>query len=52
MSRHIRIARDDPQSRVHSQRTTVANEKRETEGLIESFENIDPRRRAGRRENR
>lgn len=38
----------EDQQRVHSQRTTVAEEKRETEGLIESFENMDPKTRAGR----
>ena len=38
----------EDQERVHSQRTTVAQEKRETEGLIESFENIDPKTRAGK----
>jgi hypothetical protein len=36
------------QSRVHNQRRTQAEEKRETEGLIESFENIDPKTRARR----
>jgi hypothetical protein len=34
------------QVRVHSERHTQAGEKRETEGLIESFEKIDPKARA------
>jgi hypothetical protein len=34
------------QSRVHNQRVDVAESKRETEGLIESFENMDPKARA------
>ncbi len=38
----------EDQGRVHNQRTTVPEEKRETEGLIESFENIDPKTRAER----
>ena len=38
----------EDQERAHNQRTTVAQEKRETEGLIESFENIDPKTRAGK----
>ncbi len=38
----------EDQGRVHNQRTTVAEEKRGTEGLIESFENIDPKKRAER----
>jgi hypothetical protein len=41
----------EDQGRVHNQRTTLPNEKREAEGLIESFENMDPGTRAGRREN-
>jgi hypothetical protein len=36
------------QSRVHNERHTQAEEKRETEGLIESFENMDPKTRAQR----
>jgi hypothetical protein len=36
------------QQRVHNQRRRMAGEKRETEGLIESFENVDPKARAGR----
>lgn len=36
------------QARVHNQRVSVPDEKRETEGLIESFENMDPAVRAGR----
>ena len=36
------------QSNVHNERQRVAEEKRETEGLIESFENMDPKTRAER----
>ena len=36
------------QDRVHNERQSVAEEKRETEGLIESFENMDPKVRAAR----
>ena len=36
------------QGRVHNQRRTVPDEKRETEGVRESFERIDPKKRAGR----
>lgn len=36
------------QGRGHNQRVTVPDEKRETEGLIESFENMDPAVRSGR----
>jgi hypothetical protein len=36
------------QSKVHSERVAVAGVKRETESLIESFENMDPKVRAGR----
>ena len=36
------------QDRVHNERHTVADEKRETEGVIESFENMDPKVRASR----
>ena len=36
------------QSRVHNQRESVAESKRETEGVIESFENMDPKVRAGK----
>lgn len=36
------------QSRSRNERLTVPDEKRETEGLIESFENADPKIRAGR----
>jgi hypothetical protein len=36
------------QDRVHNERHSVAEEKRETEGLIESFENMDPKVRASR----
>ena len=36
------------QDRVHNERHAVAEEKRETEGLIESFENMDPKVRAAR----
>lgn len=36
------------QDRVHNERHTVAEEKRETESLIESFENMDPKVRAER----
>ncbi len=35
------------QDRVHNERHAVAEEKRETEGLFESFENMDPEIRAG-----
>jgi hypothetical protein len=35
------------QDRVHNERHAVAEEKRETEGLIESFEKMDPKARAG-----
>ena len=34
------------QKRVQNQRRTYPDEKRETEGLIESFENLDPKERA------
>jgi hypothetical protein len=36
------------QKGVHNERRTMAQEKRETEGLIESFENMDPKTRAER----
>ncbi|MYZ48803.1 hypothetical protein [Propylenella binzhouense] len=36
------------QSRVHNEREAVADSKRETEGLIESFERADPKKRAPR----
>ena len=35
------------QGKVHNERLVVAEQKRETEGLIESFENMDPKARAG-----
>ena len=38
----------DDQARVHDERQRMADEGRETEGLIESFENADPKVRAGR----
>jgi hypothetical protein len=38
------------QSKFHNERISVAGERRETEGLIESFENMDPRIRAGKQE--
>ncbi len=34
------------QVRTHNERLVMAQEKRETEGLIESFENMDPKVRA------
>jgi hypothetical protein len=37
------------QGRVHNERRRMPEEKRETEGLIESFENADPKTRAERR---
>jgi hypothetical protein len=39
----------EDQGRAPNQRQTRAEEKRETEGLIESFENSDPRVRASRK---
>jgi hypothetical protein len=36
------------QGRVHSERVAVAESKRETEGVIESFENMDARTRSER----
>jgi len=36
------------QGRFHNERLVVADEKREPEGLIESFENMDPKVRAGK----
>ena len=36
------------QSRVHSERIAVAESNRQTEGVIESFENMDPKVRAGK----
>ena len=36
------------QGRHHNERQSVAEEKREPEGLIESFENMDPKVRAAR----
>lgn len=36
------------QGRVHNERQVLPDEKRETEGLIESFENMDPKVRAAR----
>jgi hypothetical protein len=36
------------QGKTHNERQVFAEEKRETEGLIESFENMDPKVRAGR----
>ncbi|MGQ7791262.1 hypothetical protein ACUN0C_02510 [Faunimonas sp. B44] len=35
------------QTRTHNQREAVAGSKRETEGVIESFEKMDPKKRAG-----
>jgi hypothetical protein len=35
------------QARVHSERTSLPDQKREPEGLIESFERMDPKTRAG-----
>ena len=40
------------QGKVHNERLVVADEKRETEGLIESFENMDPELRAERERSR
>ena len=42
-----RLQGNDQQS-VRNQRHAVAGEKDETEGLIESFENLDPKVRADR----
>ena len=36
------------QGKVHNERISMADEKRETEGIIESFENMDPKVRAAR----
>ena len=36
------------QGRVHNERVEVAGVKRKTEGVIESFENMDPKTRAGK----
>jgi hypothetical protein len=36
------------QGRNHNERLAMAGEKRETEGLIESFEKMDPKARAGK----
>ena len=36
------------QGKVHNERLVMADEKRETEGVIESFENMDPKVRAAR----
>ena len=36
------------QQSFHNERLTVADQKREPEGVIESFENMDPKARAGR----
>ena len=36
------------QGRFHNERLAVAGEKREPEGVIESFENMDPKVRAGK----
>ena len=36
------------QRKSHNQRVEVPDVKRETEGVIESFENLDPKVRAGR----
>lgn len=36
------------QSQMHNQRLTVPGEKRQTEGVVESFENGDPAARSGR----
>ena len=36
------------QARVRNERRTLPDEKRETESLIESFENLDPATRARR----
>ena len=38
----------EDQSRSRNERLAMAGEKRETEGLIESFENMDPKVRAGK----
>ena len=36
------------QGKIHNERLVMADEKRETESLIESFENMDPKVRAAR----
>ena len=36
------------QQRAHSERHAMADGSRKTEGVIESFENMDPKVRAGR----
>ena len=36
------------QGRVHNERQVMADEKRDTEGVVESFENMDPKVRAAR----
>jgi hypothetical protein len=40
--------RGNDQGRVHNERRTMPDEKRETEGLIESFEKLDPQKRVER----
>ena len=35
------------QKRVHNERQSMPGERQETEGVVESFENMDPKRRAG-----
>jgi hypothetical protein len=42
----------EDQGRAPNLRQTMAQEKRETESLIESFENIDPRERTSRERER
>ena len=36
------------QARVHNERVAVAESNRQTEGVIESFEKMDPKVRAGK----
>ncbi|MBS9720898.1 hypothetical protein JYU29_09395 [Tianweitania sp. BSSL-BM11] len=40
------------QETVHNQRQAVPDAKKETEGVVESFENMDPKTRAERENNR
>ncbi len=42
-----RSLQGNSQDRVHNERLTMPDEKRETESLIESFEKMDPQARSG-----
>ncbi len=42
-----RSLQGNSQDRGHNERLTMPDEKRETESLIESFEKMDPKARAG-----